>query len=153
MKRVEQFTLIIFIILFSNFQNLPAQQTKFGIGIILGEPTGITSKYWINSNSAFVGGLSWSFKDNDALYMHLDYVNHDYTLIGVNRGKLAVYYGIGGKILLAKETNIGVRVPVGLNYIFQGSPIDLFLELVPSLNLIPSTTFDIGGGVGVRYYF
>lgn len=153
MKRVEQFTLIIFIILFSNFQNLPAQQTKFGIGIILGEPTGITSKYWINSNSAFVGGLSWSFKDNDALYMHLDYVNHDYTLIGVNRGKLAVYYGIGGKILLAKETNIGVRIPVGLNYIFQGTPIDLFLELVPSLNLIPSTTFDIGGGVGVRYYF
>lgn len=153
MKRVEQFTLIIFIILFSNFQNLPAQQTKFGIGIILGEPTGITSKYWINSNSAFVGGLSWSFKDNDALYMHLDYVNHDYTLIGVNRGKLAVYYGIGGKILFAKETNIGVRIPVGLNYIFQGTPIDLFLELVPSLNLIPSTTFDIGGGVGVRYYF
>lgn len=152
MKRVEHFILIIFIILFSNFQNLSAQRAKLGIGIILGKPTGITSKYWINSNSAFVGGLSWSIKDN-ALYMHLDYVKHDYTLIRVNRGKLAVYYGIGGKFMLAKETNIGVRMPVGLNYIFQSLPIDLFLEIVPSLILIPSTDFDLDGGIGMRYFF
>jgi hypothetical protein len=42
---------------------------------------------------------------------------------------------------------------VGLSYEFDGAPLDVFLEVVPTLDLIPGTAFDLGAGLGLRYYF
>jgi len=44
-------------------------------------------------------------------------------------------------------------VSVGLDYMFPDAPFDLFAEIVPTMNLLPSTSFDIGGGAGLRIWF
>ncbi len=44
-------------------------------------------------------------------------------------------------------------MPVGISYEFEKTPVELFLEVVPMLDLIPSTEVDMGGAVGFRYYF
>ena len=38
-------------------------------------------------------------------------------------------------------------------YQFEGAPVDIFAEIVPGLNLLPGIGFDIGGGIGLRYFF
>jgi hypothetical protein len=60
----------------------------------------------------------------------------------------------GGRVIFgSNDTYIGARVPVGLDYIFSGTPLDIFVEIVAILDLAPSTDFDIGGGLGIRFWF
>ncbi|MDK2976014.1 MAG: hypothetical protein PWP06_489, partial [Candidatus Marinimicrobia bacterium] len=65
----------------------------------------------------------------------------------------SLYYGLGAKVKLMDDVQVGIRVPVGLVHELESAPIDIFLEIVPGLNLIPETNFGINGGLGVRYYF
>ena len=51
------------------------------------------------------------------------------------------------------DVTLGVRVPLGLAYIFSDEPIDIFLEIVPILDLLPQTDFTISAAIGGRYFF
>lgn len=133
--------------------NILAQDKGLGLGIILGEPTGISGKKWLGEDRAIDGTVAWSSGDNSGLHLHADYLFHKFDLIKVEKGKIPLYYGIGGRIKLGDDTNVGVRVPVGLEYLFASAPVDIFLELVPRLDLVPDTEFGIDGGLGARYFF
>lgn len=124
-----------------------------GIGIMFGEPTGLSVKAWTGSSSALNIGAAWSLSGrNEAVHMHVDYLFH--TWFGdVNRGQLGFYYGIGGRAIFAGDPTAGIRVPLGLNYVFENSPFDLFVEAVPILDLSPETKFAGNGAFGIRYYF
>jgi hypothetical protein len=150
LKRVLVLISFAFIIFTSSI--LP-QDKGFGLGIIVGEPSGVTFKYWTSSDGAFDGAVAWSFIDGGALHLHADYILHNFSLITVSSGKLPFYYGIGARIKLVDNTRLGVRVPVGLVYLMNGTPIDFFLELVPILDLAPKTDFKINAAIGGRYYF
>ena len=125
----------------------------FGLGIILGEPTGISLKLWLGDNHAVDGAVAWSFQDDGSFYVHGSYLYHFPELISVDTGSLPVYIGIGGKFSLRDDPYVGIRVPVGLSYIFATAPVDIFLEIAPGIGLLPSTKADWGAGIGVRYYF
>ena len=107
-----------------------AQDQGFGLGVILGEPTGLDFKAWAGYRSAFVGAAAWSFGNEDSLHMHLDYVFHNFRLIELEHDFLPVYYGIGVRLKSEKDVRIGVRIPLGLNYMFAKAPLDIFVELV-----------------------
>ena len=144
------------IALFSIFSLNAHAQGKtgdFGAGIILGEPTGITAKWWNSNDRAIDLSVAWSTGRNDRFHVHGDYLIHRYDLISVDAGKLPVYYGIGARLGFADEVDLGVRIPVGIAYEFANDPFELFFEIVPVLNLYPGTVFDANGGFGVRYYF
>ena len=130
-----------------------ARDNDFGLGIILGEPTGICLKYWVGSNSAIDGAVAWSFGNNDSLHLHADYLFHKFNLFKIEKGKLPLYYGIGIRVRAEGEARVGIRIPVGLNYIFEKAPLDIFIELAPLLDIIPDIDFRFNGAVGVRYYF
>lgn len=125
-----------------------------GIGFIIGEPTGLSLKSWTSSINAFDLGLAWSIGRYDAINIHGDYLWHRFGVFeDLDQGWLPVYYGIGGRIVLAEnDAVLGARIPVGINYLFEETPIDLFFEIAPVVNLVPSTDFDVNGGVGVRVY-
>ena len=141
--------IFILLISFSAF----AQNNKVGLGIIIGEPTGVSLKYWTSSTTAFDAALAWSFVDEGAFHIHADYIIHNFNLIRISDGKLPFYYGIGGRIKTANKSQIGVRVPLGLAYMFNTAPIDIFLEIVPILDLAPKTDFKINAALGARYFF
>jgi hypothetical protein len=130
---------------------------KFGLGIILGEPTGLSLKLKTSDTTAFDAGAAWSFLNPASFHIHGDFLFHNYNLFNnVEKGYLALYYGIGGRLKIVGgegETVFGVRIPVGLCYEFEDAPIDLFFEVVPLLDIVPSTKAGIGGAVGVRYFF
>ncbi len=138
-----------------------AQDRGFGMGIVLGEPTGLSAKLWTSSDNAFDFAAAWSFKkyhhndnlNDGSLLLQADYVWHFFNLMPVSSGKLPLYIGIGGRVVLADDPRFGVRIPIGIDYLFADAPIDVFLELVPILDLSPETDFGVSGGLGIRYWF
>ena len=142
-------------ILFSLFiiSSINAQSNGIGVGLIVGEPTGISGKYWTGSTTAFDAALAWSFVDENAFQIHADYLFHNIRLITISEGKLPFYYGIGARLKTANDIKLGVRVPLGLAYLFQNVPIDIFIEVVPILDVIPKTDFQINAALGARYFF
>lgn len=88
------------------------------------------------------------------MHVHADLLFHNFNLFNVNKGRLPLYYGVGARIKFHEDHNrIGVRVPVGLEYIFEGNHVDMFLEVVPLFDLTPETEFGINSAIGIRYFF
>lgn len=131
-----------------------AQQDGFGLGIIIGEPTGLSFKKFISDNKAIDGALAWSLRGEGAVHIHADVLWHNFDLINVSKGRLPLYYGIGGRITAPAhhDANFGVRIPVGLAYMFDGAPVDIFFEVVPILDLVPSSDVTFNGAIGARFY-
>lgn len=125
-----------------------------GLGIIIGDPTGVSFKAWVNSKHAFDLALAWTVEKNDAMHIHGSYLYHNNEFFNPNRGRMPLYYGIGGRVKAnSNRTTVGVRIPFGFEYLFQGAPLGLFLEVAPILDLTPNTELDINSGIGVRFYF
>ncbi|UCF07016.1 MAG: hypothetical protein JSV33_01745 [bacterium] len=126
----------------------------FELGILLGEPTGLSAKLWTTWNMAIDFGAAWSFQDDGHFHIHADYLFHNFDLIEVDSGSLPVYFGIGGRVRLQDEdSRAGIRIAVGLEYILQNHPASVFLEIAPIVDIAPETEVDVNGGLGVRYIF
>ena len=149
---INKFKYVVLFLLFCNvsFANTPG---NFGLGIILGEPTGLNAKVWQSDEIAYDAALAWSFGKEGNVHIHVDYLLHNYELIRTANSYTPIYYGIGGRIKSKDETTLGVRIPVGINFRSRRIPIDVFIEIVPAFNVIPKTEFDFEGGIGARYYF
>jgi hypothetical protein len=129
---------------------------KLGAGIIIGEPTGASLKYWLNDTMAIDGALGWSFHDDSDFYLHSDVLWHNFDLIPVSRGRMPVYFGVGGLVRFRdnnQDNQVGIRVPVGVSYMFDNAPVDVFVEIGPALDVAPDVQGEITGGVGIRYWF
>jgi len=132
-----------------------AQDSGLGLGVILGEPTGLTVKWWVGRGAAMDAAAAWSLEKRSSFHLHVDYLLHNLSLFKVETGRLALYYGMGGRIKFREDDDekVGLRIPVGMDYLFAGAPFDVFLEIVPLVDLIPGTDFDMNGSVGIRYWF
>ena len=130
-----------------------AQEKDFGVGVILGEPAGVSLKKWLGEKTALDGALAWSFAKNGAFHLHADYLVHDFSLIRIKKGKLPIYYGIGARIKSDKDFTVSVRLPIGISYLFEKAPIDIFFEVALLLDIIPGSKIWLNYGIGFRYYF
>lgn len=149
--------LAVLFLFFAFTFSLKAQNKGFGLGIIIGEPTGVSAKIFTGGNAIDLAA-AWSFADNGGFHIHGDYLFHNYSLIKVENGRLPFYYGVGARVKFldrnrySDDVVLGARFPVGLSYEFSGFNADIFFELVPILNLVPATDFDLNGALGFRYY-
>jgi len=126
---------------------------NIGLGLIFGEPSGVSFKLWTGKTTAIDGAAAWSFVGGGFFQVHSDLLFHNFNLFEVEKGNMALYYGFGGRVKMADQTQVSLRVPVGISYEFEDTSIELFLEVVPMLDLAPSTEAGIAGGIGFRYFF
>jgi hypothetical protein len=127
-----------------------------GLGIIFGEPTGVSFKYWTGRTIAIDAAAAWSFVNGGSFQVHGDLLFHSFDIFRVERGRMAFYVGFGGRFKTKDEngdTRLSFRAPLGISYEFERAPVEIFVEVAPMLNLTPRTEGDIGGGIGFRYYF
>lgn len=153
MKTLKLTTLTLaFALLLGAISTLDAQSrySSTEIGVILGEPTGISFKTWKSDRTAIDAALAWSFGDNGSVHLHADYLRHNW--LDVDSGSLAFYYGLGGRVKFADDSKVGARIPVGLQYLFPDNRLSMFFEVAPTFDLIPETSFGVNGGVGVRIF-
>jgi hypothetical protein len=126
-----------------------------GVGVIIGDPTGLSMKYWLSEETAVDMAAAWSFQDDGYFDLHSDFLFHKFDLIPVDKGELPLYFGVGGRIDVPGhgDTRLGVRIPVGLAYEFGDAPVEVFAEVAPIVDVVPATQLRWNGGIGVRFYF
>ena len=143
-----------------------AQDRGFGLGVIIGEPTGLSAKYWLSHDNALDFGLGWSVGSNwvgrdrghdyrgRRVHFHMDYLWHSFNAIHSNQ-RFPLYYGIGGRLNTGTgyDESLALRGVIGIVWLPLNTPADIFIEVVPSLELLPGTGFGLDAGIGARYYF
>jgi hypothetical protein len=152
MKRLVALSIGVFIF-FATPNN--AQNKGFGIGLMIGQPTGFAAKNWMNGNNALDFALGFSFARNySGVNMHSDYLWHSYNAIQSSE-KFVLYYGPGLSLRTGKDGNgqFGIRGELGLEWMSHSAPIDVFIEIAPVFNFIATTGFNVDASFGARYYF
>jgi hypothetical protein len=142
-----------------------ARQGRFGLGLVLGDPTGFVAKYWLSSSTAVDAGLAFSF--GGFLLVYADYLVHFPLEAPSVPGKLHPYVGAGVMVLSNTETErsnavlftssgnagLAIRIPLGIEWMLKDTPLGTFVEVTPGIGFVPATFGFVGGGIGLRYYF
>ena len=132
-----------------------AQSKGVGVGPILGEPTGLSTKVWISEHNALTG--HWFFWNDGSPQIQPDYLIHRDLTEEIDQdlcGCIYLNYVIGGRVRDDTSDNrLSARVPLGTTYASGKSSLDVFIEIVSMLDFAPETAFDLNAAVGVRFYF
>ncbi len=149
---------ILFVALFcfSFFSSSLAQDRGLGIGLIFGEPTGFSGKYWLDDKNAVDAGFGYSLiSGSKEMSLHVDYLYHTISSIKLDNQQLPIYYGFGGRLRIKENASdrLGVRGVIGAIYKIKSAPVEIFLEVAPVFTLLPETDLDFDFGLGGRYYF
>jgi len=152
----------------------------FGLGFMLGAPTGLSGKYFLSADTALDFGLGtiYRYRDREGVHAHLDFLWHPFSLASAQAFELPLYFGVGGRILYGDRcynynnrgvcdyyfhnyTAMGPRGSLGLAFDFNKVPLDIFFEIALVLDFVidrdnrydDSLYLDFNGAVGLRYYF
>lgn len=136
-------------------------QDTFGLGLVLGDPTGVTAKYWFSEGRAVDGAIGWS---RSHVHVHVNHVWHRFGIFEIDGRPIDLYYGIGGRLQdWDRETGpnrsnssaffFGARAPIGLRHQFRNPSIETFAEVALGVDLIPRSGVDLDFGLGARYFF
>lgn len=136
-----------------------AQADDFGLGIILGDPTGLSGKMKLNESHSVDAALAYSSGKHSGTQIHADYLWDRARTWATDQGPLHMYYGLGGRLISYEDKDdksqisLGPRGSLGLNFNINNPNIELFGELAAILELTPSITADIDAGLGARIRF
>lgn len=163
MKKTICFLLSILFFYFigNSFAQSP-EGKNFGFGIVLGDPTGGTAKFWTSRQNAFALSLGKSYFRSPRI--GVDYLWH-FNPFNTNTANL--YAGVGGVIGFGEgngfwykgkyfrtndEVGLGARGLFGINFVPKETPLEIFFEFGVLMALIPD--FDTGAdvGLGIRFY-
>ena len=146
----------------------------FGLGLELGYPDGLTGKYFVNESNALQFGLGYAYRHyyyDHGLHLYLDYLWHPFVLASAEPFELPFYIGVGGRFwdydygcdrngnnCIYGGSAVGVRVPVGIAFDFNNIPLDVFIQVAPTLDFFFRDYRDriylsFWGSVGVRFWF
>ncbi len=134
-----------------------SQDRGLGIGVIVGDPTGLSAKIWTTQQNALQFALAWRTQDpflGTRVSFSGDYLWHSFDAIRSNQ-RFPVFYGAGLELASggALESALGIRGVLGIAWLSREAPVDVFIQVVPVLVMTPSTDVEIGAGVGVRFFF
>ena len=125
----------------------------FGLGLIIGQPTGLTAGFGLSDNTMIDAALGLDWLDERDFYVHVEFDYYLPTLIKGSSVELSAYLGIGGFIVDHADIGLGARAPFGLSLDFANVPLQIFGEAALLVPLIPDVDFDVKGAIGFRYWF
>ena len=149
---------------------------NFGLGVMLGDPTGLSAKYWLGQTSALQFGLAYSWDHYANLLV--DYLWHFPSAFGKGGSAFVPYVGVGGILFVSTgytssydgpywngrfwvyapdprsrgDVGFGVRIPLGVEFLPRTAPLGVFAELVPGVRVVPGADAMIQGALGIRIY-
>ncbi len=137
----------------------------FGFGLVLGEPLGLTLKFWTNPGNAFVADIGSSWYGQPRL--DVDYLWHENLfrsqVVKFTAGPgLVLGFGGYGKGWWYRHdwdnkysyssVAIGVRGMFGINVVPRNMPLEFFLGLGPMFSVSPGFYTVVDFNCGLRYY-
>lgn len=163
--KIPMIVLLAALVLGGGAVTTPARaQGKLGVGIVVGEPTGVAFKYRMDAVNAVDGAIG--FSPFDRFRVNVGYLWHAHPF---DTRDLALHYGLGGAfgfgrtdyiavrngnayVLRHGDLGFGVRFSGGLTYTIPRTILDAFFEIAPLLILAPDTGLGLDVGIGVRIY-
>jgi hypothetical protein len=154
-------------------------QRQYGVGLMVGDPTGLSGKAWVSRTNAIDLGLgAYSFGppgacvrrgpdpvicgrgwDQNTLSVHADFL-WESKIVEWRPAQLDWHVGGGARTLFVSGPcvgdcwELGARGPIGLDLTFQQPTfLEVFLELAPAFYVVPVAFFTFEGALGVRGYF
>ncbi len=135
----------------------------FGIGVMLGDPSGVSGKVYLQDTMALDFGVGVGFFGGNNFHTHADLL-FQYGLRSFSAGQLDWFIGGGPKFSFfwsgrgngngnRARSALGGRGAAGLSWTFKHAPVELFMEAAAGFWLVDFVAFDFDGSVGARYYF
>ena len=152
MSMKHAFMVVFLVAALASSQARAAEKEKFGAGVVLGVPFGVTAKYWLDTRYAVQSHLGVS---DGNLTWNADLLkNFDEILPRKHPGsRMPLYAGLGLKLKTETDTFVGIRFVGGVSMFHSSKPIEFFAEIAPVLRFAPSEGGAFDGAVGVRRYF
>jgi hypothetical protein len=126
-----------------------SQGHGLGLGLMIGEPTGISCKGWVTNSGAIQLGVGYpSLSSRGGTAVSAEYLWHSH--IFRSHEYFPLFYGLGG---IFGSDLMGARGVLGIAWWPHRSSIDVFLQLVPTIYFEPTSHFEFEFGFGVRYFF
>ena len=136
---------------------------SIGLGIIVGEPTGISARLYLKDDQAIQAAIGGAFIGG-GIQINADYVFHPFILQTRDSFVLATYFGPGVRLIQYSQGRngdnnylaLGLRGVGGLLFDFK-NPLDAFVEVAGLLEYGFATgkhgNITLNAGAGLRYYF
>jgi hypothetical protein len=143
------------------------EKGSLGVGIVIGEPTGVCAKMYLEDDQAIQAALGFTFVSG-GFHVHADYVFHPWILEEREAFTLPAYIGPGVRVMQHRagrdaddDFRIGPRAVIGMLFDFKEIPLDVFVEVAGIVELrfgssddnVNGLGFALNGGLGGRYYF
>ena len=147
----------------------------FGLGLELGGPTGLNGKYFLSDSGALDFGVGWIYRHyyyGNGLHIYGDFLYHPVSLASASAFELPLYVGVGlrawdfdycdMRVCGYDGTAVGIRVPIGISFEFNNTPLDIFVQIVPVIDFLSGDYYDRYGNrahfgadasIGIRYWF
>lgn len=127
-----------------------------GIGGQVGDPSGVTIKIYNPGGVSYDFLAAWDLDDFFFLNMHGQY---ERPLDVENVSGIEYFFGPGAFVGIRDRTEpvdddfvFGISGRLGINIPLENR-FEFYVQVTPRINLVPDTNGDLGGGIGVRYYF
>lgn len=134
----------------------------FGLGLIIGDPTGVSMKGFLSEDTAIDGAVGIELIGGDDLHVHADFLWH-FDIKQWSSARLDLYLGVGPTLGFHDgggkghdddgHLHLGARGPFGLAVTFNPARFDVFLEVAAKLHLIDKVRFGLDAAIGGRYWF
>jgi hypothetical protein len=138
----------------------PADKGTLGIGLVVGEPTGIAAKLYIKDDQAIQGAIGPAFIGG-GIALHGEFVLHPWILQDRDSFVLPVYLGPGVRFVdyyggRSGDSHFaaGALGVVGMLFDFKEVPLDVFVEIGGGAEYDFTDGWGpvLNVGAGVRYY-
>jgi len=129
-----------------------AAQTKYGVGIVIGVPSGVSGSFVTSPATSVDVQLAWSVQNTFFIQGHYDML---IARVHETRDQTVRLYGGPGAFVRLSSYNrdlFGFSGNFGMGWMFNNH-LELFAELAPKVGLISATELDMTGGIGFRYIF
>lgn len=127
-----------------------------GIGGQVGDPSGVTIKIYNPTGVSYDFLAAWDLDDFFFLNMHGQY---ERSLDVENVSGVEYFFGPGAFVGIRDRDEpveddfvLGISGRLGINVPLEDR-FEFYAQFTPRVSLVPDTDGDLGGGLGVRYYF
>ena len=148
--------LVSLILFFSGVRIQFAQRPSpsVGVGFQVGDPTGLSLQFY--KDRGITTDILFAYHFDDFFFLNVHGLWNTHLDDG---GHFHFYYGPGGFVGVRTfrseprrdELAAGISGNFGLNLVL--SRFEIFGQATPRLEVTPLTDFEMGGGVGLRFFF
>jgi len=144
--------LILSFLILSNI-GLAQKVRKFGAGVSIGVPTGISLNYFLNPKISIDALLSYDF--DEYFNIRADFLMHKANLFTLDEYFIDIYYGAGLRMKDKKNQDFlfGPRAVAGIGHYWKSIPLEVFVEAAGVFSIFEETDFDFEAALITRWYF